>query len=48
MPEYTKLGILLSSNKNILVAKVDGNANTLPQFEIDGFPAIFFLKRNGK
>lgn len=48
-PKYDELAKKLSNEKDIVIAKVDATANDIPSnFEVRGFPTIFFVPKNGK
>ncbi|XP_033823789.1 protein disulfide-isomerase A3 [Periophthalmus magnuspinnatus] len=42
-PKYTELGEKLSSDPNVIIAKMDATANDVPSpYEVSGFPTIYF------
>ncbi|XP_072290868.1 protein disulfide-isomerase A3 [Eucyclogobius newberryi] len=42
-PKYKELGEKLSSNPNVVIAKMDATANDVPTpYEVSGFPTIYF------
>ncbi|XP_064647427.1 protein disulfide-isomerase A4-like isoform X2 [Lineus longissimus] len=48
-PIYDKMAKELSSEKNLVIAKIDSTANDAPgQYEVSGFPTIYFAPSNNK
>lgn len=48
-PEYVSLAKKLKDEKNLVLAKIDATANDSPsQFEVQGFPTIYFAPANKK
>ncbi|XP_026875534.2 protein disulfide isomerase family A, member 8 [Electrophorus electricus] len=48
-PKYTKLGEELSSDPNIVIAKMDATANDVPQgYDVQGFPTIYLVPAGRK
>lgn len=42
-PAYTKLGNRFKSIENVVIAKMDGTANDIPDLNVQGFPTIIFF-----
>uniref|UniRef100_A0A8B9JT34 Protein disulfide-isomerase A3 n=1 Tax=Astyanax mexicanus TaxID=7994 RepID=A0A8B9JT34_ASTMX len=48
-PKYTELGQELSSDPNIVIAKMDATANDVPEgYDVHGFPTIYFVPAGRK
>uniref|UniRef100_A0A8B9RJ15 protein disulfide-isomerase n=1 Tax=Astyanax mexicanus TaxID=7994 RepID=A0A8B9RJ15_ASTMX len=48
-PKYTELGKKLSSDPNIVIAKMDATANDVPlDYDVQGFPTIYFAPAGQK
>ena len=48
-PKYEELANKLAKEKNILIAKIDATSNDIPtNFEIEGYPTIFFVPKKNK
>lgn len=48
-PKYEKLAIKLKDETDLVIAKLDGTANEIPDiYDIQGFPAIFFVPIGAK
>lgn len=48
-PKYTELGEKVSSDPNIVIAKMDATANDVPpNYEVQGFPTIYFAAAGQK
>lgn len=48
-PKYDELAKKLINEKEITIAKMDATANDVPpQFEVRGFPTIFYVPKNAK
>lgn len=48
-PIYKKLGQKYKSEKNLIIAKIDGTANdSPPEFKTEGFPTIYFAPAGKK
>ncbi|XP_018422420.1 PREDICTED: protein disulfide-isomerase A3 [Nanorana parkeri] len=48
-PKYKELGEKLASDPNIIIAKMDATANDVPpQYEVRGFPTIYFSPAGSK
>ncbi|XP_019635970.1 PREDICTED: protein disulfide-isomerase A4-like [Branchiostoma belcheri] len=49
-PIYKELGKKYKNAKDLVIAKMDATANDIPDsaFEVQGFPTIFFVKKNDK
>ncbi|XP_072535579.1 protein disulfide isomerase family A, member 7 [Salminus brasiliensis] len=48
-PKYTELGERLSSDPNIVIAKMDATANDVPpNYDVQGFPTIYFAPAGQK
>jgi len=48
-PKYDELGSKLSKETGIVIAKMDATANDVPpQFQVQGFPTLFFVPKNNK
>lgn len=48
-PEYVKLAKELSSEKNLLIAKIDAVANDVPEkYAVQGYPTIYYAPANQK
>jgi protein disulfide-isomerase A1 len=44
-PLFDELALVVGSNKNLLIAKVDATSNEIPGFIISGYPTIKFFKK---
>jgi protein disulfide isomerase family A protein 3 len=48
-PKYVKLAKKLNKESNIVIAKMDATENDVPkQYEVQGYPTIYFAPKNGK
>ncbi|XP_057540671.1 protein disulfide-isomerase-like [Amaranthus tricolor] len=49
-PILDEVAILYEKDPNILIAKYDKSANDIPSgaFEVQGFPIMYFIKKNGE
>lgn len=48
-PKYKELGEKFQAVENIVIAKMDATANdSPPQYEVSGFPTIYWAPKNGK
>jgi len=48
-PKYDELAKKLNKESNIVIAKMDATENDVPsQYEVQGFPTIYFAPKNGK
>ncbi|XP_078573399.1 protein disulfide-isomerase A4-like [Branchiostoma floridae x Branchiostoma japonicum] len=49
-PAYKELGKKYKNSKDLVIAKMDATANDVPvdAFEVQGFPTIYFAKKNDK
>lgn len=48
-PKYDELATKLQKESDIVIAKMDATANDVPpNYEVRGFPTIFFVPKNGK
>ncbi|XP_066301546.1 protein disulfide-isomerase A4-like [Branchiostoma lanceolatum] len=49
-PAYNKLAKKYKTTKDLVIAKMDATANDIPvdTFEVQGFPTIYFVKKNDK
>jgi len=48
-PIYEELGQSFSHEKSVVIAKIDGTANTIPEsLDVKGYPTLYFLPANNK
>jgi len=48
IPHWEEAAEKLSNNKNIVIAKIDGTTNEVPNIDIKSFPTLKFFPGNNK
>jgi len=48
-PEYAKLGKAFEGDDDVVIAKFDADANTVPEgYDVQGYPTILWVPKGGK